>query len=150
MEGKCFGEARWHEDGLRRGPKADGVEPNDGLAGQMRRICGRYGPAVHQAKRQMSGCMDGDGPLEALAGTMNLRAEYNYLLNFAEDDCFYDSHLQNQLRVLWTAFCIHAGWEADTEPYDSTMMELWNRVCGRPDGWPDFGSFDDYMCEFLA
>ena len=67
-----------------------------------------------------------------------------------KDGCFHDSHLQDQLRALWTASCIHAGWEADTEPYDSTMVELWNRVCGRPDGWPDFRSFDGYMCEFLA
>ena len=81
---------------------------------------------------------------------INLRAEYNCLLHFAEDGCFHDSHLQGQLRALWTASCIHAGWEADTEPYGSTMVELWNRVCGRPDGWPDFRSFDGYMCEFLA
>ena len=63
-------------------------------------------------------------------------------LLIVEDDCL----MAEAAADYFTA----KGWEADTEPYDSTMVELWNRVCGRPDGWPDFRSFDGYMCEFLA
>lgn len=81
---------------------------------------------------------------------MNLWDEYNFLLHFAEYNCFHDSHRQNQFRALWTAFCIHADWEADTESYDNVMAELWNQVGGKPGSWLDFNSFDNYMCEFLA
>nr|WP_300785077.1 hypothetical protein [uncultured Acetatifactor sp.] len=151
MERERFGEGCWCEDDLISGQEDDGMELIDGPAGQPCRICRPHAPSVHQAgQMQIDGCMERAGPLEDLARTMVLRAEYNYLLCFAEDNCFHDCYLQDQLRAIWTAFCFHAGWEADTEPYDNTMMELWDRIGEKQGGWPDFGSFDDYMCGLLA
>lgn len=95
---------------------------------------------------RIGGYMDEADTLETLAKSMNLRAEYDYLMRFVEDNCFYDSHIQNQLRALWTAFCFHTRWEADTELYDDTLQKLWKILKG---SWQDFGSFDNFMSEFL-
>lgn len=112
---------------------------------------GKAEKLAYQAEQlRAGGYHDEADTLERLAGTLNLRAEHDYLMRFAEDNSFYDSHQKNLLRALWTAFCFHAKWEADTQPYDSTLMELWSMVSGKSGDWQDFGNFDNFMCEYLA
>lgn len=103
---------------------------------------------THQLEQlRIGGYREEADTMEALAKSMNLRAEYDYLMQFVKDNSFYDAHIQNQLRALWTAFCFHAIWEADTEPYDKALQEIWAVL---KSNWKDFDTFDNFMCKFLA
>ncbi len=113
---------------------------------------GKAEKIAHQAEQlRIGGYWEEAATLESLAKNLNLRAEHKYLMCFVSDNSFYDQHLKNQLRALWTAFCFHAKWEADTQPYDNTLLELWEILANRGAAdWKDFNDFDNFMCEFLA
>lgn len=107
---------------------------------------------AHQVEQlRIGGYLGEADTLESLAENLNLRAEHEYLLRFVSDNSFYSQHTKNQLRALWTAFCFHANWEADTQPYDNTLLDLWENLLARSAAdWNDFNDFDNFMCEFLT
>ena len=63
---------------------------------------------------------------------------------------------RNQLKALWTAYCIVNRYDVDTAGYDRDLNQLWNAVistmdiAGSSHIFADYGCFDDYMCEDLA
>lgn len=67
-------------------------------------------------------------------------------------EAFLDSEVcQEQLRALWTAFCIHHGLDVDTAPYDGCLAVLWGRIFESDDSpWDSFDQFDGYMCAHLV
>ncbi len=81
--------------------------------------------------------------------------ELDFILDFARDNDFgYDS-CREQLRSLWTAYCLHNNLLPDTRLYDNDLLEIWNVVeknTTHPWIWTDseekiegFELFDLYM-----
>ena len=80
-------------------------------------------------------------------------AESEYLKEFARQNCFDGEAIMDQLRCLWTAYCLHHGLEVDTLEYDKELAGLWYALAEtEPEaaGWKDYDSFDNYMCKFLV
>lgn len=80
-------------------------------------------------------------------------SELNNLKKFAKEESFDSSVVQEQLRCLWTAYCIHSRLEVDTWDYDRSLMEVWNAIT--PDNlkaadWYLFEDFDKFMCRHLV
>ncbi len=98
--------------------------------------------------------------LEALKGekkkevTMDRKEELEFLLNFAEGTDFEESStVRNQLRALWTAYCIHADLNPDTFDYDQDIMSLWVTLCDNftnPFGSLEYMSFENIMAKHLV
>lgn len=84
---------------------------------------------------------------------MNGKAELKYLKKFAEQSYLGVAVFREQLRCLWTAYCLHNCWDCDTSTYDNDLLALWQSVAENgPDteDWDDFDSFDLYMCRYLV
>lgn len=59
---------------------------------------------------------------------MDRHSEFSYILKFAEqEDLSYEVCL-NQLRSLWTAYCLHHDLTPDTAKYDTDIALVWNVV----------------------
>lgn len=79
--------------------------------------------------------------------------ELDFLRSFIRESCFDVEVLRDQLRALWTAFCLRRNYDVDTLQYDTTLRELWNVLQETGDGtadWSDFDSFDNFMCVYLV
>lgn len=84
-------------------------------------------------------------------------SELKAICKFAEEEAdFFFDVCKRQLRSLWTAFCIHSGYECDTRGYDNDLREVWEAVKqNKSNPWDDgvngeevwFDLFDDFMCE---
>lgn len=100
-----------------------------------------------------------DGLLEAVkvaADTLeesdwhvSANAEFRYLTEYATASGFEGSLCREQLRSLWTAFCIHHDFDVDTYGYDRRLEALWERI--RESGnaasaWGDYDDFCGFMC----
>lgn len=88
--------------------------------------------------------------------------ELQHILKFAaEEDVLFDV-VRRQLRSLWTAYCLHKGYECDTLQYDTALRLVWSSLLENDNydvtDWQDnedegvvgFDLFDDYMCEELV
>lgn len=73
--------------------------------------------------------------------------EYQYILDFVKQHSCNDITNITQLRDLWTAYCLHSGYECDTAVYDAKILEIWSSIV-LPNF--DFEYFDNYMCEHLV
>lgn len=62
----------------------------------------------------------------------------------------------NQLKALWTAYCIVERMDVDTGRYGNDLARLWAAVIstmeieGSSHVFADFGTFGDFMCEDLV
>lgn len=79
-------------------------------------------------------------------------AELAYLKQFSLEDCCDSELYSEQLRSLWTAYCLHHSLLVDTREYDSELLELWMTI---EEGlgttvWSDFDCFDGHMCQNLV
>lgn len=60
---------------------------------------------------------------------MDEKKEFEFILKFAEcSDDLYPPRVIQQLRCLWTAFCLHHSLGVNMRKYDSKMSELWNAM----------------------
>lgn len=79
--------------------------------------------------------------------------EMELMKNFAEEAYFDEEIFRDQLRCLWTAYCLHYNLDVDTSSYDSELWELWQSsiICDEDTAdWSDFDSFDNFMCAHLV
>lgn len=84
---------------------------------------------------------------------LDKKRELEYMKNFAQEAYFDTDVCRDQLRSLWTAYCLHNDLIVDTGAYDSDILELWSVVSlGEEDTaeWSDFDSFDNFMCAHLV
>ena len=91
--------------------------------------------------------------IESMQGTVSRKAELEYLQEFVRQCCFDEELGRDQLRCLWTAYCLHHGLDADTSGYDNDLKKLWNTMAeDEPEtaDWSDYDSFDNFMCRFLV
>lgn len=76
-----------------------------------------------------------------------------YVLDFANENCFDAELTCNQLRSLWTAHCLRYGLNVDTSEYDKDLMTVWAQAAaveGDTAYWSDYSSFDSFMCAHLV
>lgn len=100
------------------------------------------------------GYLDAEKHIQSLeAQVANAPDELAFLCDFIRESCFDEEICRDQLRALWTAFCIHRDYNVDTHAYDTTLLELWAVLRETGDGtsdWSDFDSFDNFMCAYLV
>jgi len=81
-------------------------------------------------------------------------SEYEYILNFANSGTFdyEDNSDLKTLRVLWTAYCLHKDYDADTANYDSGVSEIYSKLGEKTPDFDEkgFDKFDRYMCKYLV
>lgn len=80
-----------------------------------------------------------------LSTQVNTVAEFEYLKEFARNADLDFQIARDQLRALWTVYCLHAGYDADTAPYDYHLRELWEVIPSGSD-LHDFDTFYNFMC----
>ena len=64
---------------------------------------------------------------------MDSNKEFQFMLQFAKERSNeasepWDKIEREQLRALWTAYCIHENLDRDTRGYDEALTELWQSV----------------------
>lgn len=88
---------------------------------------------------------------EAEKETYHREKMFSKLKHLAKDEDMSFEVVPNQLHALWVAYCIHAGYEVDTAPYDNDLMALWDEMAGNETNpFADFDAFDDFMCKDLV
>ena len=84
---------------------------------------------------------------------MDKQKELDFMLHFAREAFLDEEVCADQLRSLWTAYCLHHGLDADTKAYDDDLMEVWKVVAeaeADTANWSSFGSFGTFMCAELV
>ncbi len=80
------------------------------------------------------------------------KLKLEYLKDFAREAYLDNDVSCDQLRSLWTAYCLHHNLTVDTATYDSDIAELWGAVSFDGEGtaeWNDFECFKNFMCAHL-
>lgn len=84
-------------------------------------------------------------------------SELQFIREFITGACFENDICCDQLRSLWTAYCLRYDLIVDTAGYDNDILALWNTMedvdnGGEPEMafWSDFDSFDNFMCAYLV
>ena len=79
--------------------------------------------------------------------------ELQYIISFAGQGCFDAELACNQLRSLWTAYCLHHDLDVDISGYDNDLTTVWAQVAAVEDDtacWSDYSSFGSFMCAHLV
>lgn len=91
--------------------------------------------------------------IESMQNKVSRKAEMEYLKEFVRQGCFDVEISRDQLRCLWTAYCLHHRLDVDTSKYDSDLTELWDTMAedeAETADWSDHDSFDNFMCRYLV
>ncbi len=101
---------------------------------------------------RQGGYLDAVNLIADLQATVSRRAEFDYLKQFIRESSFNVDILRDQLRMLWTAYCLHHRLDVDTSGYDKDLLELWNDMEDEPEtaDWSEYDEFDNYMCRYLV
>ena len=85
---------------------------------------------------------------------MDYQREFDYILECIESSEDLDEMIvMQQLRCLWTAFCLHHDLDVDTGKYDSKMQEMWDVMQeneSAPYSSDEFGRFYNAMSKYLV
>lgn len=79
--------------------------------------------------------------------------ELSYINAFVFENSFYEEIARDQLRILWTAYCLHHGLDADTKGYDDDLSRIWEAICDAEcdtADWSVYESFQQFMCRYLV
>lgn len=80
---------------------------------------------------------------------MDMGTELEYIISFAKERDFEDKDEREQLRALWTAYCLHQNIDFDTFGYDMDIGCVWDAVVEGNNNL-DKEAFMMYMCEYLC
>jgi hypothetical protein len=77
---------------------------------------------------------------------MDKQDEFDFLVQYAQTFSLSAENFRNQLKSLWTAFCLHQWVYPDDSECDVLSARIWERVhdCDKQ----HFGSFNSF-CRFL-
>ena len=79
--------------------------------------------------------------------------EKNFIEEFARREDISCKIVFEQLRSLWTTFCLHFDLVPDTGMYDLIMLDIYGEAeenKNLSEKLIDFDSFDDFMCGCLG
>lgn len=88
----------------------------------------------------------------------NGKMTFDFIIQFVsemEADGWDNIVCCNQLKALWTAYCIVERMDVDTRRYDNDLARLWDAVIstmeivGSSHIFADFECFGEFMCEDL-
>lgn len=89
--------------------------------------------------------------IEKFSVSINKNAEMEYIKEFLQEGIFDYDLSMNQLRSLWTAFCLHHRIDVDTYEYDTKLLFLWRNIPEKDKkGVMTWEDFDRFMCEYLV
>ena len=74
--------------------------------------------------------------------------EFQSIIEYISTADFDNSVCLEQLRALWTAYCIHNRYECDTYTYDVEIKELYKKYAQQNTSLT-VEQFDEFMCEHL-
>lgn len=82
--------------------------------------------------------------------------EFDFILDFIKENItnkedFNNTLVIQQLRSLWTAYCLHQDCNVDTGWYDSSIITIWSEIvanCGLSSD--EYERFYNSMCEYLV
>lgn len=86
----------------------------------------------------------------------NLNKEFEYIICFIRESDLSEGIVRQQLRALWTAFCLHWGIDCDTAMWDRYMSALISEIKKLPEDRKASGSLaspkqaDLYLGTFLS
>ncbi len=88
--------------------------------------------------------------------SLDKREELEFIQAFIGGACFDEEVCREQLRCLWTAYCLRHNLDVDTSVYDNDLLSLWQMMedtdnGGEPDtdDWSDYHGFDLFMGKYL-
>lgn len=84
---------------------------------------------------------------------MEINAEFKFMLDFIVESYLIEELSRDQLRSLWTAYCLHDNLDVDTLEYDEDLARLWAVASEVGDGtteWSDYESFGHFMSRYLV
>lgn len=84
---------------------------------------------------------------------MNRKEELDFILAFIEESSFDEELVCQQLRSLWTTYCLHHGLDVDTRDYDADIATVWAVMSENEDDnayWSDLDSLSSYLCAELV
>lgn len=79
--------------------------------------------------------------------------ERQFMLDFISEAPFNVDVCRDQLRCLWTTYCLHYGLDVDTRSYDAILRKLYEKMSEtEPEtaDWSDLESFGYFMCRHLV
>ena len=92
--------------------------------------------------------------IEKMRSVIDRDTELNSIIEYVDDNPIDgDGYELDQLRSLWTAYCLHQNLVVDTFGYDRDMQAVWNHISkstGNGVVWKNFEDFDNFMCRFLV
>ena len=119
----------------------------------MDKLCDLVGIQKNSMERVQTRAKDSARIIGVMQDTISREDEMKYLKEFARQNCFDGETIRDQLRCLWTAYCIHYGLDVDTLGYDNDLFALWDTLVeeeSETEGWRDYDSFDNFMCKYLV
>lgn len=81
------------------------------------------------------------------------KEEFRFICSFAQMNDFGSETICDQLRSLWTAYCLHYGLEVDAARYDAMLWSAWCKLSAENTEaacWTSYDSFADYMAVLLV
>lgn len=86
-----------------------------------------------------------------------MKRELCFMQDFIGGACFDEEVCRDQLRCLWTAYCLRHNLDVDTSGYDNDLLSLWQKMEDTDNGgepetadWSDYDSFNIYMGKYLC
>lgn len=84
--------------------------------------------------------------------------EFDFILNFINQNIaskvdFDNLLLIQQLRSIWSAYCLHQNYDVDTAKYDDRMLKIWSAIeenCGISYAFEEYERFYNVMSEYLV
>ena len=104
------------------------------------------------AELKVGGYLDAAEYIERQFATINRTAEFGYMKAFTVEGHFDNEVEREQLRALWTAYCLHHNLDVDTAAYDTELAELWLKITemGKVQDWYCVEDFENFMCGLLV
>jgi len=83
---------------------------------------------------------------------INREQEFLYLKNYVKESNFGEDICQEQMRCLWTTYCLHNNLTVDTIDYDNDLLSVWETAegIGNRSTFCTYDDFDDFMCSYLV
>ena len=84
---------------------------------------------------------------------MNRLRELSWINSFVSEGFFNDGTSANQLRALWTSYCLHHNLDADTEDYGEDLRGIWQALQSSGSTlpyWNNFENFNNFMTSHLV
>lgn len=81
------------------------------------------------------------------------KKEFDFIRSYIKESSFDEEVACEQLRSLWTAYCLHHNVDADTDWYDTLLCIMWSKIFDsgvKAACWLNYEQFEVFMCRNLV